>query len=117
MCPSQCRYGFKAVVTIPAESPASNTWWLEHYRLTGDVDDPYQNVASKGTSGFRTQVSTLRVGCARGLVAPCEWQVLVDVSITAYNPVEEAWDNPTTIVFEPTTDVLTIQSSMNFDAD
>ncbi|EER20353.1 hypothetical protein Pmar_PMAR010088 [Perkinsus marinus ATCC 50983] len=85
-------YGFKAVVTIPAESPASNTWWLEHYRLTGDVDEPYQNVASKGTSGFRTQV-------------------LVDVSITAYNPVEEAWDNPTTIVFEPTADVLTMQSS------
>ncbi|KAF4715217.1 hypothetical protein FOZ63_025430, partial [Perkinsus olseni] len=82
-------YGFKAVATVPAQAPVSNRWWLEHYRLTGDVNEPFLYVASMGGQGFRTQV-------------------LMDVSVTPYSSVEEAWENPTTIVFEPTSDVSTV---------
>ncbi|KAF4676477.1 hypothetical protein FOL47_006115 [Perkinsus chesapeaki] len=82
-------YGFKAVATVPSEAPVSNRWWLEHYRLTGDVEEPFLYIASMGGQGFRTQV-------------------LSEVSVTPYSSVEEAWENPTTIVFETSSDVSTI---------
>eukprot|EP00438_Fugacium_kawagutii_P009385 Skav231291 [mRNA] locus=scaffold161:211160:214476:+ [translate_table: standard] len=50
-------YGIAAVAEIPQTTPVPNAWWIEQYRRTGNpAPDSWRYIASKGATGFKTQV-------------------------------------------------------------
>ena len=81
--PADFEFGFRGSILIPDNTPVPNRWWIEQFRVTGLVDAPYDFISNQGTEGFKTQI-------------------LVSVSVTPYNTVEEAWENPSEIIFETT---------------
>eukprot|EP00913_Durusdinium_trenchii_P001781 g1650.t2 len=81
-------YGIAARAEIPQATPVPNAWWIEQYRRTGNPPpDSWRYIASKGTTGFKTQV-------------------LVNTRVEPFNVVAEGWQNPTLFVFETTMEVM-----------
>jgi hypothetical protein len=78
-------YGIVGNIIVPAVTPVPNAWWIEQFSETGmPPPNDFNYISSKGTPGFRTQA-------------------LMGASVSPYNFVAEAWENPTTIKFETTT--------------
>eukprot|EP00434_Breviolum_minutum_P006549 symbB.v1.2.005781.t2/scaffold289.1/size287290/26 len=81
-------YGIAARANIPQATPVPNAWWIEQYRRTGNpAPDSWRYIASKGATGFKTQV-------------------LINTQVVPFNMVQEAWQNPTLFVFETTIEVM-----------
>ncbi|CAD7934274.1 unnamed protein product [Amoebophrya sp. A120] len=85
-------YGVAHNILVPALTPIPNRYWIDTYVETGDpTAGDFDYIASLGAPGFRTQA-------------------LFNTEVNAYNNVELAWNNPTTIQFETTTAVTSILS-------
>jgi len=77
-------YGVRARIIVPTATPVPNRWWIEQYRQTGlSPPNHWRYIASMGADGFDTQV-------------------LIKTSLSPFNIVQEAWQNPTLITFEAT---------------
>lgn len=85
---AEFEYGIRARITVPGATVAPNRWWIEQKRQTGlAIPNNWRYIASTGGEGFKTQV-------------------LVNTKVEPFNIVEEAWQNPTLIVFEATETVM-----------
>lgn len=80
-------YGIRARVIVPQTTPVPNSWWVEQYRQTGLAPpNDWNYISSSGSDGFETQA-------------------LVNSQLVPFDIVEEAWQNPTMIVFQTTASV------------
>mmetsp|Transcript_104385 Transcript_104385/g.164729 ORF Transcript_104385/g.164729 Transcript_104385/m.164729 type:complete len:2315 (-) Transcript_104385:164-7108(-) len=89
-------YGIRGRIIIPQNTPVPNMWWIEQFRQTGQSPpNQWRDIASMGAPGFQSQV-------------------LIRTSLTPFNVVEEAWQNPALITFEATVAVqpLTITTAL-----